>query len=209
MLVRFDPMPLRRREIELSVERPIGPVPSPGAVVRLTARFESGEDGRGPTPSELAAALEALKADLDALVGPPIAAAPIARGDRELTELVETYRPRQKDLIDLLLADGELSPGEHRRLSEYLSLRPKEPAATPPVRPGLPMSEAPLAAVPIAAERSTEPTRPVAELLATYQISSLRQAGAVRARRQISFAEYMALKRHFEQEDKPSEKSSR
>jgi hypothetical protein len=37
----------------------------------------------------------------------------------------------------------------------------------------------------------------VEELLHTYQITSLRQAGAVRARRQISFDEYMSLKRHF------------
>jgi hypothetical protein len=38
----------------------------------------------------------------------------------------------------------------------------------------------------------------VPELLRTFQIETLRQAGAVRARRQISFEEYMALKRHFE-----------
>ncbi len=202
-------MAIRRREIELAVERSLGPVPAPGAVVRLTARFEVGEDGQGPTTRELAAELDALKADLDALVGPPLAAVPIARDDRELTELVETYRPRQRDLIDLLLADGEITPGEHRRLSEYLALRPKEASATAPARPGLPVSEAPLAAVPIVAERSTEPIRPIAELLATYQISSLRQAGAVRARRQISFAEYMALKRHFEQEGRSAEKPSR
>jgi hypothetical protein len=55
--------------------------------------------------------------------------------------------------------------------------------------------------VPLAAEPKLPPARPVPELLRTFQIASLRQAGAVRARRQISFAEYMALKRHFESTD--------
>jgi hypothetical protein len=35
--------------------------------------------------------------------------------------------------------------------------------------------------------------------LRVYQINSLKQAGAVRARREISFSEYMALKRHFQE----------
>ena len=111
-------MTVRRREIELTVERPLGPEASSGGPVRLSARFEVGVDGDGPSHAELAAELDALKADLEALVGPPIAAAPIARGERELTELVETYRPRQRELVDLLLADGEITAGEHRRLSE-------------------------------------------------------------------------------------------
>lgn len=202
-------MTARRREIELTVERPLGPEPSSGGTVRLSARFEVGANGEGPSHAELAAELDALKADLEALVGPPIAAAPIARGERELTELVETYRPRQRELVDLLLADGEITAGEHRRLSEYVNLRPKEPSEGPSAPPEFRVADSPLAAVPIAASRPSEPIRPVAELLATYQISSLRQAGAVRARRQISFAEYMSLKRHFEQEGKSAEKPAR
>jgi hypothetical protein len=211
-------MPGRRREIELTVERPLGPVPSEGTTVRLTTRFELGEDGRGPTHAELAQALEALRSDLDALVGAPLAATPIARGDRELTELVETYRPRQRELVDLLLADGEITPGEHRRLAEYLRPRgsgaseptptPTTPVATPVMAPA--PVDTPIAAVPLTVDRplvsSSEPLRPVDELLATYQITSLKQAGAVRARRQITFGEYMALKRHYEQEAKPPEK---
>lgn len=195
--------------MELTVERALGPAAAPGSTVRLSTRFEVGEDGGGPTPSELASALDRLKVDLEALVGPLIAAVPVARGDRELTELVETYRPRQRELIDVLLADGELTIGEHRRLSEYLALRTKEPMESPAARPGLPAGAASLAAVPIAADRATEPVRPVAELLATYEITSLRQAGLVRARRQISFGEYMALKRHFEQESRSVGKPSR
>jgi hypothetical protein len=182
----------------------------PGTV-RLTARFEVGEDGKGPSAPELQRELEALAQDLNALVGPPIAAAPLGRSDRELTELVETYRPRQRELVDLLRDEGELTQGEHSRLVEYLA----SPTAAPtrPISAALPAeTERLIATVPI--ERSApvtpsvpakpgEPSRPVPELLRTYQISNLRQAGAVRARRQISFAEYMALKRHFEEEDRP------
>jgi len=202
-------MPSRRREIELTVERPLGPDPSSGATVRLTTRFNVDGDAPAPSPAELASALDALRADLDALVGVSITAAPAARGDRELLELVETYRPRQRELIDLLLADGEITPGEHRRLVEYLALPRKEPGEATAARPPIPVTDAPIAAVPIAAETSSAPIRPIPELLERYRITSLRQAGAVRAKRDISFAEYMALKRHFEQEAKPAEKPPR
>jgi len=191
---------LRRREVELSVERPLGPEPAPGAVVRLSARFEVPDGATGPTPAELAAALDGLRADLDALVGAPLAAAPIPRSDRELGELVEAYHPRQRELIDLLRDEGEITTAEHARLAEYLG---REGAPRAPPRPVEPPAPAPIAAVPLAAVPA-ESGRPVAELLRTYQISNLKQAGAVRARRQISFSEYMALKRHFE----PSEPSA-
>jgi hypothetical protein len=193
---------VRRREVELSIERPVGPGAPPGSVARLAARFDTGPGGEGPSPAELRVALDQLSADLDGLVGPLLAAAPVARPDRELNELVETYRPRQKDLVDLLRDDGELTPGEHGLLIAYLGRLPAA-AAPPPRRAEAPtehpLAAVPIAAAPVAAERSLPPARPVPELLRTYQIDSLRQAGAVRARRQISFAEYMALKRHFEE----------
>jgi hypothetical protein len=213
----------RRREVELSVERPLEPDRPAAGVVRLTARFEGGEAGQRPSPSELAQELDALKADLDALVGLPIAGVPAARPDRELTELIETYRPRQRELVDLLRDEGQLTPAEHARLAEYLALGggPPKPVAPLPI----PETERLIATVPIDREppatprREVAPTppsrsselpvaRPVPDLLRTYQISSLRQAGAVRARRQISFAEYMALKRHFEQEEEARGKAS-
>ena len=168
-----------------------------GTVARLTAAFEGGPDGEGPSAADLARALEGLLHDLDELVGP--ATGP-GREDRDLRELVETYRPRQRELIDLLLADGEITPGEHALLLRSLSDRggsAAPPAAGPPAdltRVG----ETPIAAVPLSVEPKLPPARAVPELLRTFQITSLRQAGAVRARRQISFAEYMALKRHFE-----------
>ena len=187
-------MALRRREVELTVERPVGP-DAGGGSVRLSARFETPEDGR-PTPRDLAEALEGLRADLDALVGPPLAAAPALRPDRDLPELIDTYHPRQRVLLDLLRDEGELTAVEHARLVEYLARGGEPIRPAPPVRPSL--SDQPLAAAPIVAERPGEGGRSVADLKRTYQIETLKQAGAVRARRQISFAEYMALKRHFE-----------
>jgi len=167
--------------------------------VRLSAKFEVAPDGSGPDHAALARALDDLQADLDGLVGPLLAAAPIARPDRDLTELVETYRPRQRELIDLLLGEGEITPGEHARLVDYLSA-PPAPAEPAPVLPERRV-ETPLAAIPAVLGRSEGEGRPVPELLRLYQISSLKQAGAVRGRREISFSEYMALKRHFQDEE--------
>jgi len=192
-----DAVSVRRRDLELTVERPLrADLPAAGTV-RLAARFELPPDGSGPSHAELARALDELQADLDGLVGPPLAAAPLARPDRDLTELVETYRPRQRELVDLLLGEGELTAGEHERLVAYLGAPPAK--AEPPRPAPQPRMEAPISAAPIFASRPEERGRPVAELLRTYQIDSLKQAGAVRARREISFAEYMALKRHFQE----------
>jgi len=190
-------VPARRHHLELSVERPLGARAGPGAVARLSATFEVGPSGEGPSSAELSRALDELVHDLESAVGPAGLSGPASRPDRELRELVETYRPRQRDLVDLLLADGELTPGEHAALVASLGEGPGAPATTSPAdltRVG----ETPIAAVPLSAEPKLPPARAVPELLRTFQITSLRQAGAVRARRQISFAEYMALKRHFE-----------
>ncbi|HLM90509.1 MAG TPA: hypothetical protein VK424_00405 [Thermoplasmata archaeon] len=193
-------MALRRREVELSVERPLGSGHDAGTV-RLSARFETPEDGK-PTPRELGEAMDRLRADLDALVGAPLAAAPALRPDRELPELIEAYHPRQRVLLDLLRDEGELTAVEHARLVEYLVAGGEPIRPAPPARPNL--VDQPLAAAPIIADRSPEGARSVSELVRTYQIETLKQAGAVRARRQISFAEYMALKRHFESVTPPA-----
>ncbi len=193
-------MPPVRRRFELSVERPLGARGPPGAVARLAASFEPGPAGEGPTDAELASALEQILQGLAKLAGIPEAGASVgARPDRELSELFETYRPRGRELVDLLLADGELTPGEHQRLVASLGSPRAEPEPAPGEETDLTrVGETPIAAVPLSAERRLPPARPVPELLRTFQIASLRQAGAVRARRQISFAEYMALKKHFE-----------
>ncbi len=194
-------MALRRRHVELAVERPLGGRGPPGSIARLTARFDVAGEGAGPTPAELTAALDDLLRELDSVVGASLGEGSEERRDRDLRELVETYRPRQRELVDVLLADGELTPREHTLLLGSLSSRPSAPAAprAPAISADLtPVGETPIAAVPLAAEPKLPPARPVPELLRTFQIASLKQAGAVRARRQISFAEYMALKRHFE-----------
>ena len=197
-------MAARRRQVEISVERPLGARGPDGSVARLSTTFEAGPNGEPPSPAELAQALEELVHGLDGALGPSLGALPARASDRGLEELVETYRPRQRELVDALLADGEISVGEHASLLASLPSGPSGRApnavAVPPAAPtGVPgVVETPIAAVPIAAEPKLPPARPVPELLRTFQISNLRQAGAVRARRQISFAEYMALKRHFE-----------
>ena len=173
-------------------------MPAAGSV-RLSARFDVAPDGTAPDHAELARALDELQADLDGLIGAPLAAAMAGRAERDLTELVETYRPRQRELVDLLLAEGELTAGEHARLVDYLGAppAPAEPPAPPVPEPRF---ETPMiAATPALVAHPEGGGRPVPELLQTYQIGSLKQAGAVRARREISFAEYMALKRHFQE----------
>jgi hypothetical protein len=108
--------------------------------------------------------------------------------------------------VDLLRDEGELTAGEHTRLVEYLSAPPAPSEAPAPAFER--RIETPIAAVPIVASRPEEPGRPVSELLRQYQISSLKQAGAVRGRREISFAEYMALKRHFQEAEARSERGA-
>jgi hypothetical protein len=181
-------MPLRRKELELSVERPLGsPLDPRSEVVRLTARFEVEGEGAGPTIEELEAALHALREELALLPG-------AAQGpDRPLEELVQAYRPRQTELVDLLRAEGEITVGEHEILRAYVAQRTPERAESPPVAPpSLPRTTAPSPAPRAAGPRSVE------AVIEEYRIQSLREAGLVRARRQISFDEYMALKRHFE-----------
>jgi hypothetical protein len=197
-------VPLRRREVELSVSREIDPGNPSAGSARLSARFDVDGAPASPTHAELGEAFERLKNDLDGLVGAPLAALPAARSDRELAELVDTYRPRQRELIDALREDGELSRSEYDRLLSYLAgigasgVAAPAPVAPPPPEPTF---DRPIAAVPIGVERPSEPTRPVEDLLRAYQITTLKQAGAVRARREISFEEYMALKRHFEKKE--------
>jgi hypothetical protein len=188
-------MPLKRREIELSVERPLGPYTD--GTVRLSARFEVDPDEVSVDPEDLSAALGHLREELAELIGSPAAA---THEDRDLVELVETYRPRQPELLELLREEGELSQREYELLRTHLVAEPAKPVTTtrsppvPVVGPSTPVGPA--------------TPRPVPDLLREYHIESLRQAGAVRARRQISFEEYMSLKRHFETTPAPSASSN-
>ncbi|MCI4347186.1 MAG: hypothetical protein L3J97_01025 [Thermoplasmata archaeon] len=177
----------RRKEYELSVEQEL-PASADGAPrrARLTARFPLESSDADVDDAELAHALRELadrltRASESAGVGRRAAVGD--RADRSLTELLETYRPRQVELVELLHADGELTDGEYNVLRARVTEGSSQ--AGIPTPPALPSSTA------------RPGVRSVDELLRTYQITSLRQAGAVRARRQISFDEYMTLKRHF------------
>lgn len=200
---------MRRKELELSVERELpGSAELPPARARLSAKFALPDDGPAPSAAELAEALEGLRRDLERAAGPTSGDAPVApRRDRALPELIDTYRPRQAELVELLFEEGELTAEEHRLLTDHLARTGAAPASPAVPRghradpggsePSPAPPAAPIAAAPLATEHGPGRDRPVAELLATFQITSLKQAGAVRARRQISFEEYMALKRHF------------
>ena len=187
-------MPTPRRPVELTLERTL-PDPSGGApvVVRVSARWEppaGGSDGGRLLADEI----RSLRAELDAAIAAVApGSTPVTRPDRTLDELIGTYRPRQPELLDLLKDEGELSSREYELLRSHLV----GPAPGRPAPAGVPITERPIAAAPLESDRAPSTPRPVEELLRTFQITSLKQAGAVRARRQISFEEYMALKRHF------------
>jgi len=190
----------KRREVELSVEREFLDPSGGTRAVRLSARFDLEGARASPTSEELGDAIRTLERELGEAATRAGLTGPAARRDRELGELVDTYRPRQVELVDALESDGELTEREAALLRASLAapLPRREPAPAEPVpREEPPLTDRPLAAMPLANDRTPATPRPVAELLSTYHIESLRQAGAVRARRQISFEEYMALKRHF------------
>lgn len=177
-----------RPEYELSVEQEL-PAAADGAPrrARLTVRRSAGGTAQPADDAELARTLRDL---VDRLARAADAAGvgsrnpSEARPDRPLSELLETYRPRQLELVELLHADGELTDAEFDLLRTHVA---PAPAGSRPA--------ADVSAAPVPPLRGS--ARPVEELLQAYQIESLRQAGAVRARRQISFEEYMSLKRHF------------
>lgn len=183
-----------RRPVELTLERTLtDPNGGPPVVLRVSARWEP-PDGVAETGRLLADEIRSLRSELDAAVAAvaPLSV-PMTRPDRTLEELVGTYRPRQPELLELLKEEGELSGREYELLRSHLVA----PATGRPAPAAVPITERPIAAAPLETDRAPATPRPVEELLRTFQIISLKQAGAVRARRQISFEEYMALKRHF------------
>jgi hypothetical protein len=183
---------LRRTGLDLAVERDIVDAQGRPTRIRLGARFET-EAGEGaPTVEEIRAQLRSLADELDRAMPAGASPAAVARSDRPLQELIEAYRPRQVELLDLLRDEGEITEGEFARLRQYLAGRSTAPVNEPGV------TERPIAAAPLALDRAPTVARPVPELLTLYRIETLKQAGAVRGRRQISYEEYMALKRHFE-----------
>ncbi|HKV90888.1 MAG TPA: hypothetical protein VJQ43_06840, partial [Thermoplasmata archaeon] len=95
-------MTLERTEVELSVEQDAAPPGQAPRRLRLTARFRVG--ARTPSPAELGEAVAALDRDLaEAAKAAGFVPSAPPRSDRPVSELVETYRPRQPELIELLL----------------------------------------------------------------------------------------------------------
>jgi hypothetical protein len=184
-------MTLRRTSLTLGLERDSAGPGGASERIRISATYDAGEDPSSLGLEELRSALARLREELDGIAGG-------RTGERPLDELVETYRPRQAELVDLLREEGEISGPEAERLQGYLA---QLPAAAEPPRPMPsdlpPPTDRPIAAMPLENDRTPTTPRPVALLLDQYRIETLKQAGAVRARRQISFEEYMALKRHF------------
>ncbi|MCI4321486.1 MAG: hypothetical protein L3K05_04180 [Thermoplasmata archaeon] len=189
-------MALERTEMTLSVEQEAAPPGQPPRRLRLEARFRVGAGT--PSATELAEAVTALDRELaEATKRAGFFPTAPPRAERSVSDLVEAYRPRQPELVELLLAEGEVSPGEAESLRQYLAGPLGTAAPARPRADEVPVTDRPIAAAPLENDRSPSRARPVRDLLDLYRIESLRQAGAVRARRQISFEEYMALKRHF------------
>lgn len=185
-------MPPRRASVSIRLEREVTAPDGAKERLALTAQIDAPAGGSAePTPEELRAALAHLRSELNALVGDS------ATAPRSLDELVETYRPRQRELVDLLEAEGEISAPEANLLLAHLA-QGVAGGAPRPAASDLPgPTDRPIAALPLEVDRSPSVPRPVARLLSEFRIETLKQAGAVRARRQISYEEYMALKRHF------------
>ncbi len=189
---------LKRIGVEISLERPVraarGEV---SGIARLSVRFEPGAGGEGPSSKELGEALEQLDRELQEAVE-AVAGLRHPGPDRQLTELIETYHPRQIELVELLLADHEVTESEADSLRRYVHSS-SEPRPTQPTvsKRAERVPQERIAVPSTSTDRIPPSPRPVPELLDQYRIESLKQAGAVRARREISFAEYMALKRHF------------
>ncbi len=194
----------RAADIEIAVEREVLDRQGASRRVRLSARITSTDATSPPSTSELGEAIRSVDEELEKGCLQAGFRLPSSRPDRTREELVETYRPRQSELVDVLLSDGEITEREAELLRS--SVRAPGPAAPP----GPPVSAAGtaeagvlrgLAALPLSNDRTPANARPVEELLRVYQISTLKQAGAVRARRQISYDEYMSLKHHFAQDE--------
>ncbi len=192
---------MRRTETELTVEREVEDDLGVRRRYRLSARFEPEPGEAAASADETARRLAGLAGELDAALSAGPLRGVAARPDRSAAELVEAYHPRQVELVELLLAEGEITRGESQRLREYLSAG--TPPAAPPEIGGVPTTERPLAAAPLSQDRTSSVVRPVEELVRLYRIESLKQAVAVRGRRQISYEEYMALKRHFAAAEAP------
>jgi hypothetical protein len=181
-------------------------IPSPAMAketppVTLTLEVEvPGEEGRPPRrlslstvlpppagaedrQGEVREAMERLRDYLRTAEGVLLPPGSGTRADRTLEELLETYHPRDAKLLETLLWDGELTPGEHQLLLGALA-----PAEGSAPAPG-PAGRGKVAASP----------RPPDVLVRELGLKDLKDANRARFRRLISYDEWTALKRHFEE----------
>ncbi len=175
---------------------PSAPMPKEDPPVTLTLEMElPGEEGHPPRrlslstvlPSpvgseerqaEVRSAVERLRECLRTAEGALLPPGTGPRADRTLEELMETYHPRDPKLLETLLWDGELTPGEHQVLSGALASAPEGGG---PARGKLPASP-----------------RPPDVLVRELGLKDLKDANRARFRRLISYDEWTSLKRHFE-----------
>lgn len=187
--------------VRLTVERELV-LPGSAAPerVQLTRELPADSDGR-VDPARIGRELTAMRELLEEAIRSAHLGSAAPR-ERSVEELLETYRPRQGELVELLREDGEITEGEYGRLRAHLAHEaageaPSSASLAEPAAPARAIADGPIAAAPLDGDRTPSRARPIDELLRAFEITSLKQAGAVRARRQISYDEYMALKRHF------------
>ncbi len=180
---------------------PSAPMAKEIAPVTLTLEVElPGEEGHPPRrlslstslpppagnedrQTEVREAVERLREYLRTAEGVLLPPGAGPRADRTLEELLETYHPRDAKLLETLLWDGELTPGEHQLLSGALAAVSEGAGAAPgaPSRGKLPASP-----------------RPPDVLVRELGLQDLKDANRARFRRLISYDEWTSLKRHFE-----------
>ncbi len=206
-------MPARRKDVTVSLEQevPSGEGEAPRRI-RVTMTLEPGEDGK-VAPAETAEAIQTLSSVLESSASSLALASGGTTGprpDRSLSELVESYRPRDLQLLDALLWEGEITPTEHEMLRSQLPkpgavaakvpLPSKEVAPSPPPSPTPAPTSPPTAARPAASATGTArpSARSVDQLLRELAIQDLRDVNRARGRELISYDEWAALKAHFE-----------
>jgi hypothetical protein len=193
-------MPARRDRLEISLEEDF---PSAGDEPprRLTLTWQLTPPEEGTIPwEEIRATIEELrnllKASREVLVPPEGGPWPtVPHEERSLEELLETYRPRSKELVDALLWEGQLTPTEHERLLQAVTQGPARREGSPP-RGEDGGSERPPSQSP-SSRRGGRPPRSPQELVAELHLQDLKDANRARFQRLISYEEWVRLKEYF------------
>ena len=201
-------MPARRKDLTVSLEQEVpsseGEAPRR---LRVAMTLEPGEDGK-VSPSETSEAVRELSDLLQSSASSLASASGSSTGprpDRSLSELVQTYRPRDLALLDALLWEGEITPTEHELLRSQLpkpgavATTAPSPAREVPASPTPAPPSTPAPARPVPASGTARPSaRSVDQLLRELGIQDLRDVNRARGREMISYEEWAALKAHFE-----------